>query len=234
MKITKLISFYNLLSHFLNFDRFRQLRSSLISNKKKNKSNLYDYGEGFFYQSVPFINLKGLRDTEKRIKKLELKKYCKNKIILDIGTNIGAVPLSLEKNFKKIIAIDHSHETISTGSEIKNFLQLKNIEFVCDDFLSYDFTTKFETILSLANHSTFDQGIKDTKKYFEKILNLLEKDGILVLESHSPLYEKKESFLKLVDQLKDSFKILETGEYEFGNFFDRGRTYCIMRKMNEK
>ena len=35
--------------------------------------------------------------------------------------------------------------------------------------MKYNFEKKFEVILSLANHSTFDKGIDDTNYYFEKV-----------------------------------------------------------------
>ena len=36
-------------------------------------------------------------------------------------------------------------------------------------FNTFDFKEKFDVVLSLANHSTFDKGISDTKFYFKKL-----------------------------------------------------------------
>ena len=88
MSLAKKINFINYFSHLILFDEHRKIRKKVIQiNKKKN--NFYDYGDSFFYQSMPCINLRGLRDTKKRIKKLELEKYTENKNILDVGTNVG-------------------------------------------------------------------------------------------------------------------------------------------------
>ena len=85
-------------------------------------------------------------------------------------------------------------------------------------------------MLSLANHSTFDKGIEDSDKYFIKIKNILNKNGILILESHNPLYEKKENFIKIVDQLKKDYFILDNNFYDFGNFYDKNRLFYVMQK----
>ena len=78
MNLAKKINLINYFSHLILFDEHRKIRKEVIKlNKVKN--NFYDYGNSFFYQSMPCINLRGLRDTEKRIKKLELEKYTYNK-----------------------------------------------------------------------------------------------------------------------------------------------------------
>ena len=71
MKIVKIINFYYKLLHLINFDNHRNFRKKLILQNNSKKDNLYDYGEGMFYQSIPPIKLNGLRDTKKRIKKLD-------------------------------------------------------------------------------------------------------------------------------------------------------------------
>ena len=98
MKYSRTISFFNFLHHKLNYNH-KSIRNEICQIIKQNKNNLYDYGEGFFYQSVPPISLKGLRDTKKRIDKLNLENYLKNSTFLDIGTNIGSIPLSLNTPF---------------------------------------------------------------------------------------------------------------------------------------
>ena len=65
MKISKIISFFNFVHHKLIYNH-KSIRNKIYDIIKQNKNNSYDYGEGFFYQSVPPINLKGLRDTKKK------------------------------------------------------------------------------------------------------------------------------------------------------------------------
>ncbi len=229
MKIVKIINIYFKFLHLINFDKHRDFRKILIKQNASKKEDLYDYGEGMFYQSIPPIKLVGLRDTKRRAKKLKLDYYLKDKIVLDIGTNIGAIPLSV-KNYKECIGIDHNCDVINIARKVSDYLVIKNIKFICGDFLKYDFQSKFQVILSLANHSTFDNGINDTEYYFEKICEILDQNGILILESHSPLYEKTSSYLNLVKVLQNNFDIIENGIYEFGNYYDKNRRFHILKK----
>ena len=232
MKITKIINYFNLFLHLVSFDKHKKFRSKIIKMNNRSKESFYNYGEGFFYQSLPIINLHGLRDTEKRIEILQLSKILDKKNILDIGTNVGAIPLSTQTYFKSCVGIDHNPNVINISQEIQKYLEIKNVNFICDDFLKYNFDTKFDVVLSLANHSTFDKGIENTSLYFEKIKKILTKNGILILESHSPLYEKRESYLSLVTDLKKDYQVVSSGDYIFGNHYDRGRLFHIMKKIN--
>jgi len=230
MKIIKILTLFNLIHHKINI-KHKKIRNKIINIIKNNNNSLYDYGEGFFYQSIPLINLKGLRDTDRRIEELKLNNYLKDSEFLDIGTNIGAIPLSVKNQFKYCIGIDHSDTVIKVAKTVKEYLNLKNIKFICADFLKYKFDRNFDVILSLANHSTFDQGIKDSDDYFKKIYSLLKDNGFLILESHSPYYESNEKFLKVVNNFIGSFKIVNKGIYNFGNYYDSGRTYLILKKL---
>ena len=137
MKITKIISYLNFIHHKLNYNH-KIIRNKIIQIIKLNKNNLYDYGEGFFYQSIPPIDLNGLRDSAKRIKKLNLNNYLKNSIFLDIGTNIGAIPLSINNEFKYGFGIDYNEIIIKVAQEVQDYLK-KNLQFIHGDFLNYKF-----------------------------------------------------------------------------------------------
>ncbi len=66
--------------------------------------------------------------------------------------------------------------------------------------------------MSLANHYTYDKGIKYTDIYFQKILNILDKQGILIIESHHPQYENLGKFQNIIDQLlKKKFYYYQEG-----------------------
>ena len=230
MKLAKILSNFNSICHKFSFDKHKPIRTKITQIINEKNHNFYDYGEGFFYQSVPIINLRGLRNTKDRIIKLNLSKYLKNTNFLDIGTNVGAIPLSAENNFISGIGIDHNPTLINVAKCIKDYFKIKNLDFIDDDFLSYKFNMNFDVILSLANHSTFDKGINNTHDYFNKIKLLLKQDGILILESHNPLYEKYEMFMKIVEQLKNNYEIIDQGKYDFGNFYDKNRFFYVLRK----
>jgi spermidine synthase len=86
----------------------------------------------------------------------------------------------------------------------------------------------------LANHSTFDEGIKNTELYFNKIYSLLNKNGILIIESHNPLYEKSEIYLEIIKNLEVYYETIEHGKYDFGNFYDKNRLFHILKKNRQK
>tara|TARA_B100000029_G_scaffold448034_1_gene470252 strand:- start:444 stop:1139 length:696 start_codon:yes stop_codon:yes gene_type:complete len=231
MKLTKLFNYFYYLMHFISFDKHRNFRKKVIQ-KNKEKSNFYDYGESFFYQSMPCINLKGLRDTCLRINILKIEKYTNNKRILDIGTNIGAILLNMKENYIEGLGIEYNPKLIDIAEMIRDYKNKNKIKFICSDFINFDFKESFDVIFSFANHSTFDKGISDTKKYFEKIRKIISPGGVLLLESHSPLYENTLDFERIVDGLKKDFSVIDKGIYDFGNFYDKKRVFYVLKKNN--
>ena len=223
------LSKLNYLKHLLSFDKNRGIRKTIISYNKKIE-NEFDYNLGFFYQSFPKINLSGLRNTSKRVDILNLNKYFLNKEVLDIGSNIGAILMNTKCTFKYAVGVEYNKYLIKISNELKDYLDLKNCEFYCDDFMKIELDKKFDVILSLANHHTFDKNIDNTDLYFKKIYNLLKIDGILIFESHSPLYEKEKDLILVLEKLKTEYEIIENGIYKFGNFFDLNRKFFIFKK----
>ena len=227
MKISKIISLFNFIHHKLIYNH-KSIRNEIYNIIKQNKNNLYDYGEGFLSKcSTNKVKRSGI---QKRIIKLNLNHYLENSTFLDIGTNIGSIPLSLNNEFIFGIGIDHNETTIKVAQTIQKYLSIKKIEFISGDFLDYEFNKTFDVILSLANHSTFDERIKNTELYFNKIYSLLNKNGILIVESHNPLYEKSEIYLKIIKNLENYYETIEHGKYEFGNFYDQNRLFHILKK----
>ena len=84
--MTKLTSIINRVFDQLKFDNFRNLRkgaySTLVNNENK---SFFDYGLGYFYQSIECINLTGLRNSKKRIVDLDLDNLTENQIVLELS-----------------------------------------------------------------------------------------------------------------------------------------------------
>tara|TARA_B110000114_G_C15000848_1_gene360675 strand:+ start:191 stop:880 length:690 start_codon:yes stop_codon:yes gene_type:complete len=228
--MTKMLSLVNKYKDFLKFDKYRLLRKEIYL-KLKNQIT-YDYGEGYFYQSLDKINLSGLRDTKKRIDVYDLEEFTANKKILDIGSNIGAILFEIKNNYNFAKGIEYNKNLVEISNKINEKLKIKNIEFICEDFLNYNFLETFDMILSLANHHTFDKGISSINDYLKKIDNILDKGGILVFESHHPNYEPAEVFNKLKNLLVDEFNYILIKEkvLEFQNFYDMNRTVLYFLK----
>jgi len=229
---SKIISKINRYIDYLKFDNHRKIRLEIASIK--NELDQYDYGEGYFYQSLRRINLSGLRNTQIRKDFLNLSKYTRNKTILDIGTNSGFLLFELENNFDYALGIDYNPSLIKIGNIVKKYLKINNIDIKCQNIYNLSDNKKFDIILSLANHSTFDNGINETDKYFKKVLNLIKSNGILVFESHHPQYESLKSFDKYVEKLLENFKIISEGSYQTKNFYDNKRKYVILKKITNE
>ncbi len=230
--MSKLNSKINKFFDSVKFDKYRTLRKEIFFILNTNKNNLYDYGEGYFYQSLEKISLSGLRLTQKRIETLDLNNYIKDKTILDIGSNIGAISLQLDQTFNSFDNIEHNNILNKIGQKISNVISNKQINFYSEDFMEKKFTKNYDIILSLANHHTFDGGIKNTDLYFEKILNILKKNGILIVESHHPKYENEEKFQNIINQiLKKDLITIKKGSYKFYNNYDYRRSFYFLKKL---
>ena len=229
-----MISNLNKLLDYLALDNNRSLRKEII--KLINTTKEYDYGNGYLYQSFENIPLRGLRNSKFRINQLKINDYIKNKSILDIGCNTGFVSMSLNDDYKKIFSIDHNYTAIKIANLVKNYINKKNIDFIHDDFNSYNFLEKFDIILSLANHSTEDKGITNTFIYFEKINMLLNYNGILFIESHHPQIESPNKFSDIMYYLINKYKYetLFKSKYKTFNFYDNGRSFYVLKKIFNK
>ena len=230
--MTKLFNFLHYLMHFISFDKDRSFRKKIIQKNKEKNTFFFDYGQSFFYQSMPCINLMGLRNIGKRIKTLKIEKYTNNKRIFDIGTNTGAILLNIKENYLEALGIEYNPKLIKIAEMIRDYKKKNKVKFICSDLMNYKFGGSFDVVFSLANHSTFDKGITNTQYYFEKIKSIISPNGVLFLEAHSPLYESTLIFEKLVDDLKRDFSVLNKGVYNFGNFYDTKRVFYILEKNN--
>ena len=177
--------FYSKINKFidnLKFDKHRNFKKKIKVIKKNRDINNTDYGSGYFYQSLKNINLSGLRNTSYRVKKLGINKYITNKKILDIGTNCGSILFELEANFYSALGVDHNKNDIKIANLTKKYLNKQKIVFLNQDFLKLSTKYKFDVILSLANHNTYDKGVVDSNLYINKILKHLNEKGIIFLK----------------------------------------------------
>lgn len=206
---------------------------SKIIIKMNDKYDSYDYGSGYFYQSLKKINITGFRDTESRVKKLEIRELVKNKKVLDIGTNTGFILFSSYKSFNHAIGIEHNCYLIEIAENVKKYLNVKNIEFKCINFENYakKTKTKFDVILSLANHSTFDGNTKQNiQDYFLNTSKLLNPKGILIFESHPPQIEPPEKLEKTINAIQKNYIIIKKPLIKMDGFLDKKRSYLIAQK----
>lgn len=232
--MSRFLSNINKIKDFIKIDKYKKIRSEIFHIIKNTLDETYDYGQGYFYQSLEKINLSGLRNSKKRIEQYKILEDIKNKEIIDIGTNSGFILFQLDNVFKNATGIEKNPKLIEVALKVKSFLNIKNVFFVKSDFLKHNFNNKrFDFMLSLANHSTYDKGISSTNVYFEKCNQLLKPGGFLLIEGHHPKYEKIKDFEILIINFikKYNFKIKNEDFLKTGYFFDDGRKFYLLKKI---
>lgn len=212
--------------------RLWQLHSGLNAIRQSEKENYrsYNYGHGYYYQSFANIGVRGFRDTEKRVEQLGLRKTLAGKNILDIGTNSGFLLLSLAKVIKGGFGIDVNPYLIATADLVRDYQENQNIKFQAIGFEEYlqQAADKFDCVLSLANHSTYDGNTKQNiNSYFQGIHRLLEPGGMLIFESHPPQLEPEEKLELTLSVMKEYFVFDEIHQFEFTGFLDKSRIYVF-------
>ena len=228
----------------LSIINFSKSYMFLIKNPKYIKINLkifiwivkswkrkeLDYGRGFLYQSYENIGLYGLRATNKKINLIENFINLKNKKILDIGSNSSFLSVEIAKKANFVDCVEPNKYLIKQGQIVADFFKLLNMNFYETKFEQFYTNNKYSTVLSCANHSTYDGETEySLDEYFSKISNLLIERGSLLFESHHPLIEKDISDVK--NCISKYFDIKEEIIVEGGNFIDNGRTWLLCKKL---
>lgn len=111
-------------------------------------------------------------DGQDFINKMELNN---NKSVLEIGVGTGRIAIKVAPLCKDFLGVDVSPKTIERAKE--NLNSCHNISLVCEDFLKYTFTKKFDVIYS----SLTFMHIKEKQFALNKISSLLNNGGKFVL-----------------------------------------------------
>ena len=98
-----------------------------------------------------------------------------NKSVLEIGVGTGRLAVRVAPLFGEFCGIDISPKTIDRAKE--NLAEHRNVELICDDFLSYKFDRKFDVIYS----SLTFMHIEDKQRVINKVATLLKYGGKFVL-----------------------------------------------------
>lgn len=98
-----------------------------------------------------------------------------NKSVLEIGVRTGRLAVRVAPLCGEFCGIDISPKTIDRAKE--NLAEYRNVELICDDFLSYKFECKFDVIYS----SLTFMHIEDKQNAINKVVTLLKDGGKFVL-----------------------------------------------------
>lgn len=234
-KLNELKDYSRLLKENDNDLKELHYKINIIRLKKIDNNISYDYGQGYFYQSIPDVKISGYRDTSLRVKKLNLIKLLKQKSVLDIGSNTGAILFNVRKVIKCGVGVEYNSNLIEISNLIKKYLKAKNIKFIQKYFEDFSSNQKFDIILSLANHKTFDGNTKQSiHQYFSKIKTLLKKNGRLIFESHPTKIENPKQREEVLKNIEIFFKVKTLTNVKLPGFLDKDRLYLICSLKNNK
>ncbi len=105
-----------------------------------------------------------------------IKKFIKNKLVLEIGSGNGYGAYKLSKHAKKILALDKDKLSIQKSNEK---LRSKNLIFINSDIESFNSKEKFDVIIVL---QTIEH-IRDPKKLLKKIKSFLKDNGLVIIST---------------------------------------------------
>ena len=194
--------------------RLQELHKKLFSyvDEQNRNWNSFVYAkDNGFYQGFDEIGINGCRSTEKRFERYKIEDYLsKKKSGLDIGCNCGFFTIFSSRYLKQIIGIEINPYLIKIANETKEFINIKNTEFVNSSFEDFESEEKYDVIFSLANDETIDGNTKFTfKEYISKICELLNEQGLLIFETVAPDTYEPRLFKPKFKVLKQKFTILE-------------------------
>ena len=160
-----------------------KLQGHLDRQEKEWEHFIFSKEDGGFYQGLDEIKITGSRSSEKRFEEYEILEYLsKDKSVLDIGSNCGFFSIYVSKFVDKIFGVEINPYLIAISNDVKNYLNIKNANFVNSSFEEFKFDKKFDMIFSFANDSTIDGNTKfNFSEYIEKIVSLLKEDECIIL-----------------------------------------------------
>lgn len=205
-------------------------RMNAILLERRRATDDYDYGEGYFYQSLRKVNVSGFRDTEGRVEAMRLTQLLKGRSVLEIGCHTGFISAMIADVAESVDAFDIDPYHIAIAREVISFLGLGNVTISDVAFEDFASGKQYEAVLSFANHSTYDgRTSQSLREYFQRCHDYCTPGGLFLFESHPPELEG-DRLAETVEIIEDYFVIDEQSLPEYGSFLDRNRTYVVARK----
>ena len=199
---------------YMDNKNLKDLHSKLqfhLEDQSKNYDGFIYAQKNGYYQGFEEIQIDGCRPTEKRFERYGIESYLsKDKKALDIGSNCGFFTLFVSKYVSNIDGVELNSYLVDIGDEVKNYLEIRNLEFFKSSFEEFNKNETYDVIFSLANDETIDGNTKFTfKEYIEKIIKLIKNNGYLMFETVSTDTYEPRIFLPKLEFLKKHFEVIE-------------------------
>lgn len=204
-----------------------ELKKRIISYQRENQP---DFGEVTIYQGFETIGISGQRPSLYRILKYGLHNILnKEQSVLDIGCNCGFLDMMLAGDVKSVLGIEYDVALVKIADLVKDYLHLKNCEFIQRDFNSWYQKNEnhYNVIFSFAIHHWLNI---TSEVYVEELDRLLLPEGYLCFESHDLSFGKDDMY----DECKKLFGRKGYARYTEGMIKDDGkskREYIIYQKI---
>ena len=143
-----------------------------MENVIEHYNKLIDENNDPVHDPKPLRDYMDKWDGQKFIESMQLDK---TKSVLEIGVGTGRLAMKVAPSCGRFVGIDISSKTIERARE--NLSSCKNIELLCDDFMSFAFDGCFDVIYS----SLTFMHIKEKAFAIQKIASLLNTNGLFIL-----------------------------------------------------
>lgn len=133
-----------------------------------------------------------IRVPEKKLVMEKLEKILRSEQrVLDIGAGTGRFSVIIAPQVKHVTAVDISQKMLNQLDIKKREYSLENIEQIHGNFMDINFKKRFDLIISISSI----EYIKEQDALFEKIADLLNPDGHLLLTTaHNTVFRWWSSF----------------------------------------
>jgi SAM-dependent methyltransferase len=217
--------------------RLTPLHRALASIRRRASRDpkFYDYGHGYFYQSLEPLLVSGRRRTSERVHELELSALCDGRKVLDLGSNVCFLSLQLAQGALSVDCVDTNPYAIEIGKTAARFMDTRNISFEISDYMDFLRSCEdgtYDTVLLLSSHVSFDHtDSSHLDGLLDQCARVLAKDGTLIFESHPRFFEDRYSGMeRTFHALTEHFAITRLGQLSYGSMLDRGRFVAYCRK----
>ena len=157
--------------------------------------NLIDENNDPVHDPKPLQDYMNKWDGQRFVDEMHLDE---NKTVLEIGIGTGRLAIKTAPLCKNFYGIDISPKTIAKAKI--NLSEFSNVRLICDDFMKYDFSNKFDVIYS----SLTFMHIENKQNAIKKIASMLNNNGIFALS---------------IDKNQENF--IDMGKYKANIFPDK-------------